>query len=509
MKDMRTFCTFVTSYMLGFAFCLPIGVGGQAVAADLQPPAASLALPLASPSAADILPSVSPTDSGLTDDQRQAVKEALIEPIELKTSLIKTQEYPVDLATVLKLIADQNLLIAESKKNTEIFQSRLRQNQVALLPDISGVYTQSQLTGAQQIFGGDVVTVVRKTVQPQLVATWTIYPGGRTIYQILAAKRRKTESDFNLKQTYQEQLSTAAQNYYRLLAAYIQKGVVIRGIEEAREQVMLNQAKAKVGTGIPLDLSQAKTKYAQQETALVQAETLIILAEQTLLNELNLDPTIHLVPSEADALKKPLIPAALPFPQLLTDAVRLNPSLKVTDEELKALGFDYKTVRSDLIPSITLRSYVNKTGPDWDTLARTDFRGLTVNVDLLKNLGLQIPFQMQERKKLIEEKMLERQALLRSIQTDVTTAYLNSQNFESAIASSEQELASANESYTLAVGRFKAGYGLNLDVLSAQVALATARSNLVQAILNYNQAQVRLLQGLGLVSPEALVLGLH
>jgi outer membrane protein TolC len=72
----------------------------------------------------------------------------------------------------------------------------------------------------------------------------------------------------------------------------------------------------------------------------------------------------------------------------------------------------------------------------------------------------------------------------------------------------KQGVVSAQESYDLAVGRFKAGYGINLDVLDAESALATARSNLVQAVLNYNQSQVQLVQALGLVTPTALISGI-
>ncbi len=437
----------------------------------------------------------------------EVLEQETLEPVELKASVFKTDNYPIDLAAVLQLVTDQNLLVAQSQKNTEVLQSRLRQRQAAFLPNIDGAYTQSRLEGGQQIFG-DVVTVVRQTVQPQLSASWTLYPGGRTIYEMLSAKRRKQMADSLLKETYQEQLARAAEEYYKLLSAYLQKEVIAQGMREALEQVKLNEALVEVGKGVPLDLSRAKTSYAQQQSALFQAETAIIQAEQNLLNRLNLDPTIHLLPSEIEAAKKPLVPEDLPVTQLIATAVEHNPAVQTAELELKAMGFDYKAIRSSLIPSVTLRASVTGTGPDRDNLIRSDFRGLTVNVNLLENLGLQIPFRMQESKKLIEQKLIEQKALLRNIESQVMTAYLSSQNFKSAIHAAELELTSAQESYDLAVGRFKAGYGINLDVLDAEVALTTARSNLAQAVLNYNQSQVQLLEALGQVSPETLTRGL-
>lgn len=433
--------------------------------------------------------------------------DTLLGPIELRASAIKTDNYPVDLAAVLQLVEDQNLAIAQTRKGAEISQSQLRQKQVAILPNIDGTYVQSNLQGAQQVFG-TTVQVTRKTVQPQIGASWTLYPGGKTIYDMLAAKRRKDSADFLLKQTDQEQLAGAAQDYYKLLAAYQQKNSALQSMSEAKEQVSLNQAKIQTGKGIPLDLSRAQTQYAQRQSALLQAESGIIQAEQALLNRLNLDPTIHLVPNEPDEAKKSLVSEDIPVARLIEQAVAQNPSLKTLEEELKAMGYDYKSIRSDLLPSVTLRTYLNGTGQDFNTLARTTFGGITVNMNLLSNLGLQVPFRMQEQKKKIEQKILQQQALTRDVQSRVMTAFLSGENYHGVMRSAEQELASAQESYQLAVGRFKAGYGVNLDVLDAESVLATARANLAQATLNYNQAQVQLVQAIGQVTPDILLHGL-
>lgn len=450
-----------------------------------------------------------------------------IRPIELRASVFKTDNYPVDLAAVLKLVEDQNLMIAQNKLNTDIQQSRLRQQQVALLPNITATYSQNRQGGQQGFISGSSGGFIAANgsgggggrsssrgnsqtfQQIQVGASWTLYPGGRNIYQILAAKRRKVSSDFLLKETYQEQLSQAAQEYYKLLAAYEQKGVVVRNIENALEQVKVNQGKVKVGKGIPLDLSQAKTTYAQQQSSLVQAEAAILQAEQTLINRLNLEPTIHLIPSGTDAQKKALIAEVVSVDQLLGRAIATNPTLKNGEEELKALDYDYKMVRSDLIPSFTIQASSRASGTELDNLQRSTSGGLSVSANLLQNMGLQIPLQMREKKQLIQQKKLAQQSVVRTIQTQVMTAFLNSENYEGAIEAARQAVDSAQESYDLASGRFKSGYGINLDVLNAQANLATARSNLVQAVLNYNQSQIQLVQAMGLVTPDAILQGIQ
>ncbi len=475
------------------------------------------------------LPPVTPAVSPLAEPP--ALADTKVEPVELKASAIKTENQPIDLVTVLKLVEDQNLFIAQNRKNTEILKTRLWQREAALLPSIDASYSQNWQQGQQRFIsgggGGFIVgggggsggtgggggrsrgsSEVQTFLQPQLGASWTIHPGGRNIYEVLAAKQRNRAANSLLKGTVQEQLAQSAEEYYKLLAAYIQKGVVVRSIIQSREQVKMNQAKVAVGKGIPLDLSRAKTAYAQQQSALVQAENTIIQAEQVLLNRLNLDPTIHLVPDELDARKKPLLLEDVPVERLIADAIHNNPAIQRGEEELKALGYDYKTVRSDVIPSMTLRAFTRGSGSELNDLQRSNSGGITITANLLENMGIQLPLRLREQRKLIEQKMLAQQQLVRDVESQVMTAYLGSENYKSALEAAEQELTSALESYDLAVGRFKAGYGINIDVLDAEAALSNARSNLVQVVLNYNQAQVQLVEALGKVTPETLVKGL-
>jgi len=454
-----------------------------------------------------------------------------IKPIELKASLLKTENFPVDLTMVLKLVEEQNLVIAQSQKNTEVLQSRLRQAQAGLLPSITGSLAENWQYGQQGVISGSsggfisspgtggtsgggshrssASGGVQHFVQTQMGASWTVYPGGQTVYQILAAKRRKVSADYLLQGTLQDQFSNAAQEYYKLLAAYQQKGTIIRSIVDAQEQVRMNKAKVKVGKGIPLDLSQARTNYAQQQSNLVQAESAILTAEQNLLNRLNLDPTIHLVPNEMDSLKHPLVPETMSLESLIAQGVGSNPAIKSTAEDLKAMGYDYKVTRSNWIPSLTLNTNVRGSGNELSGMQRSETLGITVNTTLLQNMGMLTHYQMQETRRLLEQKLLAQKQLVRDVQSKVMTAYLNSENYENGIEAATQALNSAEESSQLANGRFQAGYGDYLDVLTSATQLATARNNLAQAVLNYNQAQVQLVQAIGLASASTLSQGIQ
>ena len=462
----------------------------------------------------DNAPAIQPSPPASTVDT--APPPISVKPIELSVTAYKTDNTPIDLATVLKLIENQNLQIAQNRENMLVYSSRRSESIVSILPDITGSYTQSKTKSAGSNTSGFAFGGLsggrgqsRDLVQPEAAASITLYPGGEQLFAILAAHQRKLSAEWLLKQTIQEQLATAAQDYYKLLDAYKQKQVVVQSIVAAQEQVDLNQALVNTGKGIPLNLSQAQTAFAQDQSNLVQSETTILEAEQALIDILNLDPTVHLVPNEMEAVEKPLLDDGIPMAQMMQKAMSANPSIIGGERDIHALLNDYRSTRGQLIPNVTLSTYVNKTGPDWQDLTRTNFYGLEVNADLLQNLGLQIPFQMQEKKRLVAQQELVQKALVRDTQKNVMTAFLDSQNYKSAIVAAQQAIDSAQESYDLAMGRFKAGYGIFSDALNAQAALETARSTLATAVLNYNQAQVQLVQALGLVTPDALTHGIQ
>ena len=65
--------------------------------------------------------------------------------------------------------------------------------------------------------------------------------------------------------------------------------------------------------------------------------------------------------------------------------------------------------------------------------------------------------------------------------SDVSQAYLNLITARARVATSTAEIANAQESLNLAVGRYKAGVGIFLNVLDAQNALTSANTNGVNA----------------------------
>ncbi len=436
-----------------------------------------------------------------------AAQEAAMLNNVLTASVVKIQEYPITLPIVLQLVESQNLPVANDR-----FSVKLRGNDFYLslsdfLPDVSATYVQSRFQGVIQIFGNQTVNIYQTRYTPELNAQWTLYPGGRDVFNSLAARRRLQASRLNLENTYQSELAAATDEYYALQAARVQLENVRLAIAQAQAQVRLNEARLKAGVGTQLEVMQSRSQLVTQEQELINAENTLAKAEQALLNRLNLDSDISLAPPPVQAEPKPLVPMTLTTNDLVAWAEAKNPSLQFIDYEIAALKNEGRAVLSDVVPAVTLQTYINGTGPSLDALGLGRFGGFVVQSNLGENLGLAIPLRYRSARLQVRQRQVQRETQSRNVEKNVINAFLDSRDAAKAILTTREALAVSQESYRLAVGRFRAGLGINLDVLNAENALNTARTDVVRAILIYNRAQVRLLQAIGEASVKNLVQG--
>ena len=82
--------------------------------------------------------------------------------------------------------------------------------------------------------------------------------------------------------------------------------------------------------------------------------------------------------------------------------------------------------------------------------------------------------------------------------------YLGMREAEKRISTTQVAVAQAEEDYHIAVVRYQAGVGTNIDVMDAQVALTEAKTNYVKALYDYNTSKAALntSMGVGVPVPE-------
>jgi outer membrane protein TolC len=97
----------------------------------------------------------------------------------------------------------------------------------------------------------------------------------------------------------------------------------------------------------------------------------------------------------------------------------------------------------------------------------------------------------------VEVKNSQFEQLRLQVALDVWTAYQNLTTATQSLRTTFDLLNSAEQSDRVALGRYKAGVGSILDVLTAQSALASARQQRIQSAFNWNISRATLAQSLG------------
>jgi outer membrane protein TolC len=84
-----------------------------------------------------------------------------------------------------------------------------------------------------------------------------------------------------------------------------------------------------------------------------------------------------------------------------------------------------------------------------------------------------------------------------NIRLEAEQAYLGLKVAIEQIEVTRKTVDHAKENYELANGRYQVGVGSPLEITDAEVSLATARSNYIQAVYNYKTAEARIEKAMG------------
>ena len=111
--------------------------------------------------------------------------------------------------------------------------------------------------------------------------------------------------------------------------------------------------------------------------------------------------------------------------------------------------------------------------------------------------GFETTYRVRAAEARVDTARAQRETLRQQVALDVWNNYQSLLTATYSIRTAADLLASAEQSERVALGRYKAGVGTILDVLSAQSALASARLQRIQAQLDWNVYRATLAQSVG------------
>jgi outer membrane protein len=365
------------------------------------------------------------------------------------------------------------------------------------LPTVDGDVTASRIktTGT-----AGRVSVQQSLVNPSVSLSYLLFDlGGRT-GRVEGARQRLLAAGFTHNAAIQDVVLQIEVAYFQYLANRSLLEAQQLTLKEAEANLTAAEERRRVGLATIADVLQARTAASQAQLDLQTTQGNRQTARGALALALGLPANL---PYDVDSAAGTPPVAALSdsVDALIAAALQGRPDLGAARAEAAAAHASVSEARSSLLPSLNLDATGGRT---WATTipngANSYTLSLGLSIPLFNGFGRQ--YDLRAARFDAEAAAARSESLRQQVVFQVFSAYYSLQTSTVRVRTAGDLVASAQQSSEVALGRYKAGVGSVLDLLSAQSALASARAQLVDARLTWSVSLAQLAHDAGVLDPH-------
>ena len=415
-----------------------------------------------------------------------AAPEAAAMDIDLKgavTTAIQNNR-DITIAELKRREAEADVSAAAAKKNPSLSYSWERnQYPTQVVTTVAG--TQSSNHGYSQ----------------GINVSWPIWTFGKVEGAIDAARYQKNIADLNVYKTEADTKLAAVQAYYQYLEAIKLAEVQAQSVTDYASHLNNVQQQFDAGIVAKLDVLSSNVSLANAKQKSIAADNTRDVAEANLNNIMRVPMNTTLNPLDKNF---PEPEFDLTMEQAILMAQKYRWELVEADYGVKAAEASLRSAKAGYLPTVSVGG-----GYSWKEASVTavDKDDWAVQGGLSWSLWDGGATQASVKKadaavKTAQETLLQARE---KIELEVRQDYLNVLSYKEQIRAAEASVAQAEEAYKIATVRYSSGVGINLDVLDAELALNTARTNYITALYNYNIGLATLEHAMGVpavIHPE-------
>lgn len=342
---------------------------------------------------------------------------------------------------------------------------------------------------------------IGNTHSNSITASLPIFTGGELQGQIGQAKANYRSMLSAEEQAYNEMKETATTGYFNMLNATNMKALRQESVDRLQAHLDNVIAQYNVGIVARADVLRSEVELANAQQNYITASNQYDVAEATLNNiigtplgtTLLLKDRLQYEPYEND------------MAYCLAYSEQHRPELKQAEYAIDSAEAALVVARSGHMPKVYANASNNwgGNGSDWPGDDDENWSvGVTASMNIFDS-GVTWSKIHAAQENLAKAKETQRQ-IKDNVELEVRTDYLSMREAEKRITTAQVAVASAEEDYHIAVVRYQAGVGTNIDVMDAQEALTQAKTNYYQALYNYNTSKAALntSMGVGVPVPE-------
>ena len=410
--------------------------------------------------------------------------------------------HPLTLGDAARMAARNNASAIEARYRTEQANARITQSRSELLPSASAYVQENGRSFNTATFG---IPFPGFDPRGQVIGPVNLLDArGRVSENFLdfaALQRvksaRTTARAFGATAENEAELSAqnAASAYLRAQRADAQLGARQADSVLADSLLGIAQEELRAGVGVALDVTRAQSQFASVRAQLIVARNERDRSRLDLLRSLGQPLTANV--TLADSLSKlDIRDTTIDEAGAIEQAMHARPDLRAADEQIRAAQQQVTAIKAERLPSLSAFGDYGYIGND-RYLGTYDW-GVQVSIPIFD--GLHREGRIEEAKAMANEIDVRRRDLRQQVAIEVRGALLDLASARQEADAVREALRLAQQEVAQAQERFRAGVAGNADVITASLALNSARTQAVDALASYQGAKVALARAVGSVT---------
>ncbi|MBS1537338.1 MAG: TolC family protein [Bacteroidetes bacterium] len=286
--------------------------------------------------------------------------------------------------------------------------------------------------------------------------------------------------------------------YWNMYKAFQLKKVNDDNVVQVQAHLKDVESMERNGVATNNDVLKVKVQLSDAKLRQIDAKNMVLLSQVTMNNYLGqpLTTEIELVTNAQSATKD-----IGSWESSMNDAKKQRPEVQAAELRMKAGEEGITMAKSSWYPQIALAANYNLNNPNQRIFPlKPEFTGtwdVGINVSMnIWNWGVTNHQTTQAELQVIQAQDAIGQ-IKEGINVEVTQSYLNLTQMKEKVKVAQEGVAQAEENLRLTNEKFKNGVAISTDVLDADFALLSSKTNYTNAVVDVEIAEARLQKALG------------
>jgi outer membrane protein TolC len=322
----------------------------------------------------------------------------------------------------------------------------------------------------------------------------TIWDFGRTYHAVAQNQENVKVSEEALAITRLNVLLTVEQAYYTVLQTQRLIAVAQETVNQAKQHLVQAQGFFDAGRSPKIDVTNAQVNLSNANLNFIQARSNYEVAHVSLNNAMGLRRDLTFTIED----NLDYVPHPITLEEVLQAAYDKRPEIRQLKAQQVAQEEAIKVAQAANYPIFSANaSFLNRSLSLDQRFYWDAFAGASFSIPLFN--GFLAPNTVAQARATLRSLQAQEENTKLSIELESEQAFLALRVAEEQIQATKIAMGAAEENFVLATERYKVGVGSPLEVTDAEVSLANARGNYVNALYNFKVAEAKIKKAMGLI----------